>query len=156
MPNRVDHVDSGALDVVATMGKESNQTVKEEPAESMAKMVDLSLGLLLTKEEINSVTHQWGRDCLQNEDSLNQSIKFIKTCPLLADIEIKKTNQNRDAGVQMSIWNASAMRKRQYHGWDLSMPMPAIEVNGHIWTLYLYYAWGEDLVCIFLMILVLH
>ena len=149
MPNNLDHLDGGAPGSVADVGKESEKTFEQGTSESMAKMVDLSLGLVLTKEELDSVTRQWGRGCLRNEDSLNQSLKFIKTYPLLANIELKKSIPNRDPGVQMSIWNASAMRKRQYHGWDLSMPMPAIEVGGHIWTLYIYYAWGENLVCIF-------
>ena len=153
MPNN-SHLDDGAPGSVADVGKESEKTSEQETSGSMAKMVDLSLGLVLTKEEIDSVTRQWGRDCLRNEDSLNQSLKFIKTYPLLADFELKKSIQNRDPGVQMSIWNASAMRKRQYQGWDLSMPMPGIEVSGHSWTLYIYYPWEENLVCILIMVLI--
>ena len=149
MPNNLDHVDSDAPGFVADVGKESEKTTGQEPPESMAKMVDLCLGLVLTDEEIDSVTRQWGRDCLRHEDSLNQSLKFIKTYPLLVDIEMKKSIQNRDPGVQISIWNGAGMRKRQYQGWDLSMPMPAIEISGHHWTLYLYYAWEDALVCTF-------
>lgn len=120
-----------------------------ETIQSMAKMVDWSIGLHLAEDDMDTVNSAF-RQVRHNEASLNQSLSFIRCCPLFLDIEIKKTQSNVNPEVQLAIWAAAALQKRHLHGWDTdtAMPMPAIAVNGHIWTYYLFYESQGELVCI--------
>ena len=78
--------------------------------------------------------------------SLNQSLSYIKTHPLILDIELKKTSQPRDPRVQLAIWASSALLKKRIMGWDTSMPMPALAINAHIWEYYIFFEMDDDLV----------
>ena len=123
----------------------SGTSVTQEPR-SMTRMVDWCLGLELGYEDRQLVMKAFGLVEL-NETSLNQTVSFIKECPLFLDIEIKKTQTNRNPEVQLAIWAAGALLKKQHHGWDTSLPMPAIAVNGHSWDYYLFFGWDDQLVC---------
>lgn len=116
-----------------------------EATQSMARMVDWSIGLDLAEDAMDAV-HSAFTMVRHNEASLNQSLSFIRFCPLFLDIEIKKSQSNRNPEVQLAIWAAAALKKRQLHRWDTAMPMPAIAVNGHIWTYYLFYESQGELV----------
>ena len=148
MPDKTRYLSNEALSSAAGASKSPESKTEPETPATMAKMVDLCLGLVLPQADLDDLESQWSLGVV-NEDSLNQSLSFIKYYPLMLDIEMKKKNQNRDPLVQLSIWNAGGMLKRKWHGWDTRMPQPAIEVNAHVWTLYLYYEWEGDLVCIF-------
>ena len=144
MPDNTQLLSSEVTSVSGASKISDRKTEPDTPA-TMAKMVDLCLGLVLPQADLDHLNSQWSSGT-RNEDSLNQSLKFIKSYPLMLDIEMKRKNQNRDPLVQLSIWNCGGMLKRKWHGWDSSMPHPAIEVNAHLWTLYLYYEWEGDLV----------
>ena len=110
-------------------------------------MVDWCLGLQLGYDDAQLVTSAFGMIRL-NEASLNQTVAFIKQCPLFLVIEIKITQTDRNPEVQLAIWASGALRKKQHHGWDIDLPMPAIAVNGHTWDYYLFFGWDDHLVCL--------
>ena len=122
----------------------SGTSAAQEPR-SLTRMVDWCLGLQLGYKDAQLVRSAFGMVKL-NETSLNQTVSFIKQCPLFLDIEIKKTQTNRNPEVQLAIWAAGALRKKQHHAWDTDLPMPAIAVNGHNWDYYLFSGWGDHLV----------
>lgn len=108
-------------------------------------MVDWSLGMNVDKDDMKVIRQAYSK----TEDhaaSLNQSISYIKNHPLILDIEIKKTLQPRDPQVQLAIWASSALLKKRLMGWDTSMPMPALAINGHLWEYYIFFEMEDDLV----------
>ena len=126
----------------------SNQTVMtEETAQTVGRMVDWCLALNLDKKEENLVNKAFA-GMRGGEQSLNQSLSYIHKCPLFLDIEIKKSQSNRDPEVQLAIWASAALLKRRHHGWDTSMPMPAITINGHSWVYFIFFEGEGDLVCV--------
>lgn len=122
-----------------------SSTSAAQESRSLARMVDWCLGLRLGYDDGQLVTSAF-RKIRLNETSLNQTVAFIKQCPLFLDIEIKKTQTNRNPEVQLAIWASGALRKKQHHGWDTNLPMPAIAVNGHSWDYYLFFGWDDHLV----------
>ena len=123
----------------------SGTSAPQEPR-SLTRMVDWCLGLQLGYDDAELVGSAFGM-VMPNETSLNQTVSFIKQCPLFLDIEIKKTQTERNPEVQLAIWAAGALRKKQHHRWNTDLPMPAIAVNGHNWDYYLFFGWGDRLVC---------
>ena len=124
------------------IGTSSSAAQESRP---LARMVDWCLGLRLDYEDEKLVASAF-REIGVNEMSLNQTVSFIKQCPLFLDIEIKKSHTNRNPQVQLAIWASGALRKKQHHGWDTSLPMPAIAVTGQYWTYYLFFGWDDNLV----------
>ena len=126
----------------------SSQTaVTEESAQTVGRMVDWCLALNLDDEDEDLVDEAFA-GMRGGEQSLNQSLSYIHKCPLFLDIEIKKSQSNRDPEVQLAIWASAALLKRRHHGWDTSMPMPAIVINGHSWVCYIFFEGKGDLVYI--------
>lgn len=117
-----------------------------ETGQTISKMIDLCLSLVLDEEELDIIADGF-KTMRYNERSLNQSLGYIVHCALFLDIEIKKSLQNRNPEVQLAIWAAGALLKKQLHKWDTSMPMPAIAVSGHTWTYYLFFECSGNLVC---------
>ena len=110
-----------------------------------SRMVDLSIGLDLDEDDEEIVDIAFNK-MPDNDQSLNQSLSYIKDTPLLVDLELKKSWGDRDPRVQLAVWKAGAFEKMQYHGWDTSMPMPGITVNGSEWDCFLSYVRDSDLV----------
>ncbi|KAL9047053.1 MAG: hypothetical protein Q9214_000270 [Letrouitia sp. 1 TL-2023] len=117
----------------------------EEEPDTVSKMVDWSLGLELNMEEERIVSRAFSK-IRPNECSLNQSLSYISRCPFFLDIEIKKSQPVKNPEVQLAIWESGALQKKRHHGWDTSLPMPAITIEGHNWTYYLFIVMNEDLV----------
>ena len=113
--------------------------------ENLGRMVDWCLAMNVDQEDMN-IIRRWYTKIYDNVCSLNQSLSYIRDYPLILDIEIKKTLQPRDPQVQLAIWASSALLKKRLHGWDTSMPMPAITVNGDQWEYYIFFEMGKDLV----------
>lgn len=109
------------------------------------RMVDCSLGLFLDEPVCDLISKAF-RNIRDNEQSLNQSMSYIRHTPLLLDLELKKTNQARDPQVQLAIWLAAAYWKRKHHGWHTSIPMPGLVVNGHDWDFYIAFERDDGLV----------
>lgn len=127
----------------------SQQVMTEEISQTIGRMVDWCLALNLDDEDEDLVDEAFA-SMKGGEQSLNQTLSYIHKCPLFLDIEIKKTQSNRDPEVQLAIWASSALLKRQHHGWDTSMPMPAIAINGNSWDYFLFFEMKGDLVCIYI------
>lgn len=118
----------------------SKASGKEEGGfQTVGRMVDWCLGLQLSDVE-EDVVDAALLEMMGGEQSLNQSLSFIHKCPLFLDIEIKTSLSNRNPEVQLAIWALGALLKRQHHGWDTRMPMPAIAISGHSWEYFLFWA----------------
>ena len=116
-----------------------------EGLSTTARMVDLSLGLVL-KEEDEIIVHRAFGNMLDHDQSLNQSLSYIRDTPLLVNFELKKSYSDRDPRVQLAIWKAAWLKKMQYHQWDMSMPMPGVTVDGSEWSCYLFFVRDSMLV----------
>jgi len=116
-----------------------------EDGETVGKMVDCSLTILMSAEEENIVDDGFA-NMRPNERTLNQSLGCIKNSPLFLNIELKKTQSNRDPEVQLAIWALAGLRKMLHHGWPTHMPMPAIALNGHQWDCYIFFEANKNLV----------
>ena len=108
-------------------------------------MVDLSIGLDLNRDDERTVDSAFNK-MLDNDQSLNQSLSYIKDTPLMVDIELEKTYGNRDPRVQLAVWKAGAFKKMRYHGWDASLPMPGITVSESEWDCFLFFVQDSGLV----------
>lgn len=128
-----------------SLGSISAQTTSAEGRERTTRMVDLALGLPLNEEDHKTIRQAWN-SMHDNEQSLNQSLSYVRAIPLFLDIEMKKVNSARDPEVQLAIWAAALHRKREHHKWDTSMVMPGIVVNGDNWVYYLTFLRDDGLV----------
>ena len=123
----------------------SNNT-RATAAESLSRMVDRCLGFKMSFDHKNRILRAW-RKLYDNEFSLNQSISYISSNLIFIDFEVKKkVAGSRDPLVQLTIWEMAWLLKRQHHGWDTSMPMPGIAINGHLWECYLFFEMNGELV----------
>ena len=55
-------------------------------------------------------------------------------------IELKRPNTDKDPLIQLGAWTAAEFTKRSFEGYDLDMPVLAINIYGDDWNLYLVYA----------------
>lgn len=112
-----------------------------------ARMIDYGVGLRLSDHTLETIYAGW-KYLSDGKKSLNQTLSYATSVPFFLDVELKKPNQARTPEVQLAIWQAALFKKRQYHGWDLSMPMPGICIRDHEWSFYITFHDGEDrLVC---------
>lgn len=125
-----------------------NARTTTEDGETVGKMIDYGLMVPLSMEEEDIISAGFAT-LRHNEQSLNQSLSYISDCPLFLSIELKKTQSNRDPQVQLAIWALAGLRKMQHHGWDTSMPMPAISIHGHQWYYYIFFETNGNLVSLF-------
>ncbi|KAL8920428.1 MAG: hypothetical protein Q9172_004500 [Xanthocarpia lactea] len=125
----------------------SKVSAADETEMTTTRMVDVALGLDLSTEDRKSVTDGWAKRGITDYAwSLNQSLSYIKMNPLFLDMELKKANQTRDPLVQLGMWMAGLFEKRRHHGWDQSVPMPGLVIDGPQWSLYIGYARGDGVV----------
>ncbi|KAL9123594.1 MAG: hypothetical protein Q9217_006989 [Psora testacea] len=138
---------NGAGPVAFDLEMKSPGTEKADAAESIGRMIDWSLGLDLDDEDV-AVINSAFRNLPDHAQSLNQSLSYIKRHPLFADFELKPTLSNRDPEVQIAIWASAALLKKRLHGWDTTMPMPAVVVNGHAWEYFLLFEIDNDVMMV--------
>ena len=123
---------------------ETRETASESTT-TTTRMVDLSIGLVLKRVDEVLVMDAFS-NMVDHDQSLNQSLSYIRATPLIIDLELKKVYSNREPAVQLAIWKAGAFRKMLWHQWDMSMPMPGITVDGSEWQYYLFFAQDSRLV----------
>ena len=71
---------------------------------------------------------------------------------MFANIEVKKSNTDRDPLIQLGAWVAAEFNKRRMEGYSLNMPVLAIEIEGDAWNLHMVFAIEDqagDFQCIF-------
>lgn len=73
-----------------------------------------------------------------NECSVNQSLSYIHRSPIFLEVELKKKQPATDPEVALAIWASGALQKKIHHGWDTSLPMPAVTIEGHVWYWYMF------------------
>ena len=122
----------------------TSESTTDSPT-TTSRMVDLSIGLDLDEDDEEIVDTAFNK-MPDNDQSLNQSLSYIKDTPLLVDIELKKSWGDCDPRVQLAVWKAGGFEKMRYHNWDTSMPMPGITVNGSEWDCFLFFVRDSDLV----------
>ena len=117
----------------------------ETPSDNVGRMVDWCLGLKINRNDEQVIDKAFSKS-RDYESSLNQTFSYIRDHPLILDIEIEIPLQPRDPRVQLAVWASSALIKKRYMGWDTSLPMPAVAVNGHSWDYYIFFERGKALV----------
>ena len=127
----------------------SQKVMTEESSQTVGRMVDWCLSLNLNDADEDLVDEAFA-SLRDREQSLNQTLSYIHKCSLFLDIEIKKTQSNRDPEGQLAIWASGALLKRQHHVWNTSMPMPAIAINGNSWDYFIFFEVKGDLICIYI------
>ncbi|KAI4277213.1 MAG: hypothetical protein L6R38_005475 [Xanthoria sp. 2 TBL-2021] len=111
---------------------------KISKADNVVKMVDWSCVLDIDRKVKGTITNGF-KYSRPNERSLNQSLSYIRLMPIFLDLEIKQTSSQRDPKVQIAVWASAGYMKRIHHGWDPSLPIPAITISGHQWQFYLFF-----------------
>ncbi|KAL8953319.1 MAG: hypothetical protein Q9222_000813 [Ikaeria aurantiellina] len=115
------------------------------PSQSVSKMVDWTLALDPDNEDEDIIDTAFNTmNC--GECSLNQSSSYIRKSALFTDFELKKPHPGSDPGVQLALWESGALLKKRWHGWDTSLPMPGVFVDGYVWHWCLFVAVGKGLV----------
>ncbi|KAG8528562.1 uncharacterized protein KY384_006734 [Bacidia gigantensis] len=120
----------------------SNTASSRLKTTAITKMIDWTVGLVLSREDMG-IIEDWYRKCLNHPlwASLSQSNSYRDA--LCIDIEIKRV-ADPDPRVQLSVWAQAGFNKRLAHGWDFTMPAPAIVIDQHIWTGYLFFGVPGD------------
>lgn len=117
------------------------------PSDNVGRMVDWCLALKVDWNSMKVIQRAFSK-ILDYESSLNQTFSYIRNHPLILDIEIKKVSQPRDPQIQLAIWASSALLKKRHMGWNTSLPMPAVAVNGHWWDYYIFFEMDKKLVSV--------
>ncbi|KAL6717754.1 hypothetical protein ACLMJK_003839 [Lecanora helva] len=107
-------------------------------------MIDWSVGIMLGKSDLNLI-NRWFGNCLNHPHwaSLNQSSSYISRNPIIIDVEIKGLS-DLDPRIQLAVWAQARYKKRVFHGWDPTIPMPAIIIDRHTWEGYLFFGIDKE------------
>lgn len=131
--------------IYGTDSRMTDDEGEKTPGQEISKMIDWSLVLDLSSSDEEKMDAAFAKLNV-HERSLNQSLSYIKRSPLVVHLEIKKQQPGNSPEVHIAIWASAALKKKSWHGWDTSLPMPAITVEGHRWDWYLLMAAGKGLV----------
>ncbi|KAL8648726.1 MAG: hypothetical protein Q9210_004814 [Variospora velana] len=116
---------------------EKNTSDKGSDPKSVRKMIDWCLALALGYKDEGILEKAFGT-IDANECSVNQSLSYIRHSPIFLDIEMKRKQPATDPEVELAIWASGALLKKLHHGWDTTLPMPAITIEGHLWSWYMF------------------
>ena len=129
----------------------NNNLFKDEPSgitfgdligsDTTEKRIDYACGLRLdfAAEEILRDQEYAGKATgYHSTNQMDNSSPYAKL-PLFLSIELKRPRTLQDPCVQLAVWEASGFVKKGIMGWDTSMPVPGITVEGHEWDLYLFF-----------------
>ncbi|KAG8532420.1 uncharacterized protein KY384_002905 [Bacidia gigantensis] len=123
---------------------QEDTTTASEDGRPLTRMIDWGVALLPTHDESTLISEKYSQYDHIWLHSLNQTYSFARNLPFCLDIELKKAAQNKDPRVQLAIWAQAGYKKRKMHEWDTTFPMPGIAVDGHDWTLFLFFSVVED------------
>ena len=115
------------------------------PSDNVGRMIDWCLALNVDGNDMEVIQQAFSKT-RDYKSSLNQTFSYIRHHPLILDIEIKKVSQPRDPQVQLAIWASAALLKKRHMGWNTSLPMPAVAINGHSWDYYIFFEMDKNLV----------
>lgn len=132
MPNGTRLIYSGEAESTTDDSTEQGSDPK-----GVRKMVDWCLALALGYKD-EGILEKAFATIYANECSVNQSLSYIRRSPIFLDVELKKKQPATDPEVELAIWASGALQKKLHHGWDTTLPMPAITIEGHIWSWYMF------------------
>ena len=103
-----------------------------------SRMIDWALGLTPDQQELGVI-----KDAYNNmgdwEQSINQTVNYMKDVSISVDFEVKKKNSAIIPEVQLAVWASALFIKRRHHKWDTSIPTPGIVIAGHQWECYILF-----------------
>jgi len=117
------------------------------------KKIDFAIGLNIPygqKCTLQNGTYRYAHPQKMGT-SMNQTSSWMNYTPVFVNIEVKKKNVSDDPMIQIGAWVAAEFKKRGLEGYDIEMPVFAIEVEEDMWNLYIVYASGStsnNLVCL--------
>ncbi|KAL8945275.1 MAG: hypothetical protein Q9211_000193 [Gyalolechia sp. 1 TL-2023] len=132
MPNGTRLIYSTEVESITDSSAEEDSNLK-----GVKKMVDWCLALALGYKD-EDILEKAFTTIHANECSVNQSLSYIRRSPIFLDVELKKKQPATDPEVELAIWASGALQKKVHHGWDPTLPMPAITIEGHIWSWYMF------------------
>ena len=92
-----------------------------------------------------SIVQAW-RNLPNHESSLNQWISYIRRCFHIVDSDIKDRVSNREQLVPLAVWESGALLKNRHYGWNKSIQMIGIKVDGHHREYFLFFELDKNLV----------
>ena len=96
----------------------------------LSKLIDWTVALVSIATERNLIGKAFGQINMWL-GSLNQTFGPYGDCACFMELEVKKTQAARDSRLQIATWASAGIKKKNFHDWDTSFPMPAITVDGH-------------------------
>ncbi|KAL9014826.1 MAG: hypothetical protein Q9173_000534 [Seirophora scorigena] len=102
------------------------------------KKVDYALALLLTDEEQRTLISAVEKYLVPGGTSINQTHDWTSVKPIFQTTEVKV--DARDPLIQLAVWICAELEKRNLEGYSLGLPIPAIAIEGHYWSLWIAYA----------------
>lgn len=109
---------------------------------TLERKIDFVMGLSLSRLDRRKLTD--GNYNFGDQPSINQTTVFTRYTPIFLNVEIKKPQTSSDPRLQLAVWIAAEFKKRLMEGWDRSIPVMAITVDGHAWSLYIVYEPGFE------------
>jgi hypothetical protein len=109
------------------------------------KKVDFVIGLSIDYEQkrlLQIGTYEYPHPH-KHGTSINQTSSWANYVPIFLNIEMKK-NVSDDPMIQLGAWVAAEFKKRESEGYDISMPVFAIDIEEDIWNLHISYATGTS------------
>ena len=111
----------------------------------LSKLIDWTVALVSIATERNLIGKAFGQINMWL-GSLNQTFGPYGDCACFMELEVKKTQAARDSRLQIATWASAGIKKKNFHDWDTSFPMPAITVDGHKWELCIFWESNKDVV----------
>ncbi len=106
-------------------------------------MIDMQYGLLVHQDDLTALRTGY-RNLPPEFKSINQTlVEYTKEVPAFVDFELKRKGSDVDPKFQLAVWGAGLYLKRKHHGWDVSMPIVGIAIEGHTWECFLLFEHGE-------------
>lgn len=106
------------------------------------KKIDFGIGLNIPYEQRMALTN--GTYLYSHPQklgtSINQTSSWVNYVPIFVNIEVKRKNVPDDPMIQLGAWVAAEFKKRELEGYDICMPVFAIEIEEDTWNLYIAYA----------------